>query len=110
MLIAIDIDGTLEWSHGPVKVETLKRLQKGHIIVGGSGHPAPIQVLEFRAKGIRLKACPRKDVERLKTLKRKFKAEDYIFVGDDHIDREVAEEAGYRYLTPQEFENFAKVL
>jgi len=76
--------------------------------VGASGHAPEMQLKEFADHGIELDACPTKSPEALAELVKKIKAERYILIGDETIDREVADKAGYEYMSPLKFLNFLK--
>ena len=100
---SFDIDGTMDWGGGPIPVFILKKLQAdGHIILGGSDHPEVTQWNEFEMNGIELDEVPMKS--RLGLMKEKYpNCKHYYHIGDTNDDRQTALEAGFDYLTPNEF-------
>jgi len=106
LLLAFDVDGVLIWGNPPgmISSDVLKGLKaQGHLIIGASGHIIEMQIKEFEEQGIKLDACPGKNVETLKKVKNELKAQRYILIGDTSLDETVAKLAGYEYMSPIQF-------
>jgi len=95
-----DVDGTLEVSGGPIKLEILRKLRAYVFIVGNYAKLAETTT-EFpngNPEGL-----PKE--EALRRLGERFAPqEEKIYVGDDRIgDREAALKAGWKYVHPDDF-------
>ena len=95
-----DVDGTLEISEGPVKLEVLRKL-KGYVFIIGNYGKLAETTTEFpngNPEGL-LK------VEALKRLGSKFAPQEKkIYVGDLPSDKEAAEKAGWNFCYAKDFE------
>ncbi len=109
-LVAFDIDGTVWFGDppGPITKAMVKREQdSGSIICGSSGKFAFVQKVMWRGHGIRLDAAVTK--LKLAKLKKKFKADVYVDVGDDvETDGKVSKASGFIFLKPEDYVKASK--
>jgi len=89
---AIDRDGTVETSNGPVPLSLIKQLkEEGHFVFcHGNRKLCEEAQIPYAEGGTK--------EERLRLLREKVRADKYIVVDDVRIDVE-----GWEYLTPEEF-------
>jgi len=96
---AFNVDGTLEVSAGPIKLEALRKLRAYVFIVGNYAKLAEVTT-EFpngNPEGL-----PKE--EALRRLGERFAPqEEKIYVADTKADEEVAERAGWRFCYAKDF-------
>lgn len=95
---AFDCDNTLDISQGPVPVSALHKLiEQGHLvyIVSGSGFCAQLDIPRFTPAGARNWI--------LDQLKKKVKADRYVYVGDTEGDLKAAQSVGWEFVYARDF-------
>lgn len=109
MLIAVDVDGTLEVGDppGPVKIQTLANICRSSppgVVIVSDSYLKVWRRTDLTGHLIPACAVPSGKIARLKALRSEYPAEGrYVMVGDSDEDAEAAREAGYEYMTPQQF-------
>ncbi|MEM1944138.1 MAG: HAD family hydrolase [Nitrososphaerota archaeon] len=112
MIIAVDVDGTLEVGDppGPISVLTLANIARRKypsVIIVSDSYQKVWNRVDMLGYMIPVCAITGGKAERLKAIRREYPMEDrYIMVGDSPDDAEAAREAGYEYMTPQQFKEF----
>jgi len=99
ILFAFDVDGTLDISNGPISSKWLYKLKEKGAIVGFAGNHDKAKKegllgFDFYDTG---------DPEALERIKKKFKADLYIHIGDTEEDKESARKAGFTFIRAEDF-------
>ncbi|MEM4154981.1 MAG: HAD family hydrolase [Candidatus Caldarchaeum sp.] len=109
MIIAVDVDGTLDVGDppGPVSVLSLANIVKKHVpsvVIVSDSYEKVWNRVDLLGYIIPVCAITGGKAARLKAIRNEYPAEGrYILVGNSPDDAEAAREAGYEYMTPQQF-------
>lgn len=98
-LISFDIDGTLEFGEprGSITIDFVRAVQnKGCIIGSCSDRPLSYQQRIWRHHDVSVDFTALK--QNLDDVKARFKAKNYIHIGDTDVDEFFAENAGFRFI------------
>lgn len=99
IIIAFDVDGTLEISGGPIPVRRLQELRMAGVVVGVVGNwelaIKKINALDFYQAGIPDKASILRALGAGRALK--------IYVGNELADKVQAEKAGWIFIWAKDF-------
>lgn len=99
---AFDRDGTLIWGNppGPIVKEHLLQTRKlGYDIGGSGGQPSDEQYSNWKNNGIKPDFTVYKP--ELSSLKKRYVK--VTQVGDDILDKKIAADCGFDYMTPEQF-------
>lgn len=96
-----DVDGTLEISEGPIKLERLRELKSEGIIIYIVGNYRYLATFTTEFPNGNPKNLPKP--EALKELAQKLSPEEKIYVADTPGDEQAALAAGYRFCYAREF-------
>ena len=102
-LISFDIDGTLEVGDppGPVTIEMVRRAKEmGYVVGSCSDRPVSAQKQLWEANAIVIDFTVLK--HQLPEIRSLFKAEAYCHVGDRELDQQLAHQAGFTFLWPDD--------
>lgn len=102
-LISFDIDGTLEVGQPPgsVTMEMVRDAQGAGCLIGScSDRTISNQQRLWEEHGITVDFTVLK--HQLSVLVTQFDAEEYLHVGDTDLDRRVSQQAGFRFMPPEE--------
>jgi len=99
ILISFDIDGTLEFGDPPggITVEMVRRAQELGFLIGSCSDRFPsAQKSLWESRDIQVDFVAPKHM--LPDVKQRFEADLYVHIGDRDLDRQLAEQAGFRFL------------
>lgn len=105
ILISFDIDGTLEFGDPPggVTLEMVKRAQDLGFLIGSCSDRFPsAQKAMWDARNVEVDFVAAKHM--LPDVRQRFEADIYVHIGDRDLDRQLAEQAGFRFLWDHEAE------
>lgn len=103
ILISFDIDGTLEFGDPPggITLEMVKRAQELGFLIGSCSDRFPsAQKALWEARDIQVDFVAPKHM--LPDVRQRFEADIYVHIGDRDLDRQLAEQAGFRFLWDHE--------
>lgn len=102
-LISFDIDGTMEFGDPPggITLDMVRRAQQNGFLIGScSDRPPSVQQALWDRFEIRNDFVIPK--HGLGEIRARFEAEDYVHIGDRDLDKQYAEQAGFRFFWAHE--------
>jgi len=99
LIYCFDVDGTLEVSNGPIKLDVLKQLLETDLVFIVS--PSWMKVIE--KANIPIFMLGENRIERLKLVRKKFPHETVVYIGDTLGDKEAAKQAEVGFIYAKDF-------
>ena len=102
-LISFDIDGTLEVGEPPgsITMDMVREAQRAGYLIGScSDRTVSNQQRIWKEHGIAVGFTVLK--HQLAEIIARFEAEEYIHIGDTDLDRQVSQQAGFRFIPVDE--------
>lgn len=102
-VFALDVDGTLDSSNGPIPTQRMVELrERGHTVVVVSESGAFPKTPEGESVFVRVVGKPR--VNNLQDVMAAYPGQDlYLYISDNPADDQIAAAAGFSYMHPSHF-------